>query len=253
MSVQTHQIIEVDCSIDHLDSDVILPLIQHKEDYGEDEATLRTHIAFIRDECLAILKPRGVYKLFNPALCTLPPSYTEPGIKLVGTMAVLRGQSVYERMRKAKHCVLMGAALGSKADMEALHARLCCTKQDEMVLDACLRALIERTADMTNAAIVKDALDRELYTDDRLSPGEENFPLNANDQIMFYVQAEKRLGILLNEDGSLEPRWSVLGVVGMYDKSHKGRRRACGRCKYREFCSIRAIGMNCHGKKGTFA
>ena len=44
----------------------------------------------------------------------------------------------------------------------------------------------------------------------------------------------------------------TVGVIGLYDPSHKGRKRACGRCKYRSYCSIRAIGMTCHGGKGSF-
>lgn len=249
MAVQTHQIIEVDCHIDHIDNEIIRSRLYTTID--EDEDTLQAHLSYVADECLAVLKPHGVYKLFNPAICTLPPSYTEPGIKLVGTMAVLRGKSVYDRMRKATHCVMLATTLGSQTNLQDLHDRFSHTIQDEAVLQACLATLIERASDITNAEIIKDAMERDLYTDDFLRPGDGDFPLETLSQIMFYVQAEKRLGIQLQRD-KLIPPWSALGVVGMYDKTQKGRRRACGRCKFRDFCSIRAIGMNCHGKKGSF-
>ena len=76
-----------------------------------------------------------------------------------------------------------------------------------------------------------------------------DFPLDTRSQFVFYTQSEKRLGLKLGKDGVFEPRYSTVGVIGLYDPSHKGRKRACGRCKYRSYCSIRAIGMTCHGGK----
>ena len=113
-------------------------------------------------------------------------------------------------------------------------------------LDASMGARID-------AAIVAAAMDEGLYTDDRLSPGMGDFPLDTRSQFVFYTQSEKRLGLKLGADGAFSPRYSTVGVVGLYDPSQKNRKRACGRCKYRSYCSIRAIGMTCHGGKGTFA
>ena len=123
---------------------------------------------------------------------------------------------------------------------------------DRALADACARALVESAADHVNAAIVAAAMEEGLYTDDRLSPGMGDFPLDTRSQFVFYTQSEKRLGLKLGKDGVFEPRYSTVGVIGLYDPSHKGRKRACGRCKYRSYCSIRAIGMTCHGGKGSF-
>lgn len=200
--------------------------------------------------CLAAYEPRGVYKLFNPAICTLPPEYVEPAIKLVGTMMMFHGQSVYERLRRAAHCALMAVTIGPDnpealpPDADAL---------DVALADACAKALVECAADHVNAAIVAAAVEEGLYTDDRLSPGMGDFPLDTRSQFVFYTQSEKRLGLKLEKEGTFRPRYSTVGVVGLYDPSQKGRKRACGRCKYRSYCSIRAIGMTCHGKKGSFA
>lgn len=249
MAVQTHQIIEVDCRFDSFDSEGIL---SHIEPLLGDDPNLPARISRVGQACLDLLSPRGVYRLFNPAICTLPPSYTEPGIKLVGTMAVLRGESVYGRLKKATHCAMLASTLGSSSAVEGLLNRFEPTGPDRVALSACMEFLSQRTCNMTNAAIVKDALERDLYTDDCLRPGEEDFPLEAQSLIAFYTQSEKRLGMKVSGDDLLPPG-SRLGIVGLYDKSQKGRRRACGRCNYRDFCSIRAIGMTCHGRKGTFA
>lgn len=249
MSISAHKIIEVDCSMRDLDESLVLDHLKNLIEIDEAKAL----VGFMVGECIACLKPRGVYKLFNPAICTLPPAYTEPGIKLVGTLVVLKGRCVYNRLRKATHCVMMAATAGTPESIESLRNRLVVTEQDAFAFEACLTALAQRAADMTNAAIVQEAMQLELYTDDFLSPGMEDFPIQQNDQIHFYTQAEKRLGIFLGCDSASLSPWNILGIVGMYDRSQKGRRRACGRCKFREFCSIRSIGMNCHGKKGKFS
>ena len=213
-----------------------------------DEAARRIDAASAA--CLAAYEPRGAYKVFNPAICTLPPEYVEPAIKLVGTMMMFHGQSVYERLRRAAHCALMAVTIGPD-NPEALPADA--DELDRALADACAQALVECAADHVNAAIVSAALEEDLYTDDRLSPGMGDFPLDTRSQFVFYTQSEKRLGLKLGADGAFSPRYSTVGVVGLYDPSQKNRKRACGRCKYRSYCSIRAIGMTCHGAKGTFA
>lgn len=250
MSVQLQQILEIDCKIERLDVNNVIGRIDvANEDLAD---SFETDVVYILDECLKVLKPRGVYKLFNPAICTLPPNYSEPAIKLVGTMMVFKGKEFYDRMRRAKHTALLASVIGSQEEQDFLREKLCYTPLQTKILEACFEAISERVGDMVNADIIQRALDEGLYTDDRLMPGESDFPLETRSDIVFYIQSEKRLGQSLDESLELHPLHSIVGVVGMYDKSHKGRRRACGRCKYREFCSIRAIGMNCHGSKGTF-
>lgn len=259
MTGAVRQIIEVPCTVGALERSEVLAQLPPEAaralgadaaDGGALDAEAGARLDAAVAACLAAYRPRGVYKLFNPAICTLPPEYVEPAIKLVGTMMMFHGQSVYERLRRAAHCALMAVTIGPDnpaavpADADEL---------DRALADACAKALVESAADRVNAAIVAAALDDGLYTDDRLSPGMGDFPLDTRSQFVFYTQSEKRLGLKLGKDGVFEPRYSTVGVIGLYDPSQKNRKRACGRCKYRSYCSIRAIGMTCHGTKGTFA
>ena len=258
MAGSVRQIIDVPCTVEALERSEALSQLAPEaltalgaESIDGDalgvEAAARVDAAI--EACLAAYDPRGVYKLFNPAICTLPPEYSEPAIKLVGTMMMFHGQSVYERLRRAAHCALMAVTIGPD-NPAALPADA--DELDRALADACARALVESAADHVNAAIVAAAMEEGLYTDDRLSPGMGDFPLDTRSQFVFYTQSEKRLGLKLGKDGVFEPRYSTVGVIGLYDPSHKGRKRACGRCKYRSYCSIRAIGMTCHGGKGSF-
>ena len=95
MAGSVRQIIEVPCTVEALERSEALSQLAPEaltalgaESIDGDalgvEAAARVDAAI--EACLAAYDPRGVYKLFNPAICTLPPEYSEPAIKLVGTM-----------------------------------------------------------------------------------------------------------------------------------------------------------------------
>ena len=213
---------------------------------------LGSRIAPILSSCAAAADAKGAYKLYNPAICTLPPAYTEPAIKLVGTMMVLHGRTAYEKLDKAKHCALLAATLG--LDESALKASIVHDRDDEIVVDACLDALLERCGNMMGNAISETAMSRELYTDDLLRFGDEGFPEGQLSDILFYTKAEDKLGLSIDSSGEttkIAPPHSLVGMIALFDPS-KGKKRSCALCHYREFCNIRAIGLTCHGRKRTF-
>lgn len=249
MSVQAHQIVEVDCPIERLGSPAVMAFLN--DDAGQADSienTVEAMMQALRES----LAPRGVYKLFNPATCTLPPAYTEPGIKLVGTMAVLRGEAVYDRMRRATHCVIMATTVGSEATISELRPRLVHSEDEARAFDACLQAIEAYSEDLVCNAVREEAARLGLHVDEPLQAGEGDFPLETNTQLLFYTQAERRLGVTCEKSGEITSEGSHLGVMGMYDATQKNRKRACARCRNRATCSIRAIGMNCHGRRGRF-
>ena len=249
MSISAHQIVEVPCSCEQISLERVL---ERAFPQGEPDPATKEKTRAMLNACLAEIEPKGVYKIFNPATCTLPPEYTEPGIKLVGTLVVLKGQLIYEKLSKAKHCVMLGATAGSPDKINRLASTFVTSDEDRRLFEAILAVMAEHATSLTNLAVVKEAMALGLSTDDFISPGTGDFPLEQNDQIHFYTQAEQRLEMPLeNKMQALDP-WNILGVVALYDESQRSRRRACGRCKFRTFCSIRAIGMNCHGRKGSF-
>lgn len=243
-------VIDVPCPLeasDDLARDVLRAL-------GTGPSTdLGSRVAPMLAACVSASDAKGAYKLYNPAICSLPPEYTEPAIKLVGTMVVLHGRTVYEKLDKAKHCALLAATLG--IDEETLRIELVRNADDETVFNACLDAMMKRCADIVGNKITEGAMARDLYTDDLLALGDDGFPEGQVSDILFYTKAEDKLGIELVEDETgnahVRPTRSVVGLIALFDPS-KGKKRSCALCHYREFCNIRAIGMTCHGRKRTF-
>lgn len=242
-------VIEVPCALDATD-DLAQEVFRALE--TDASTDLGSHVAPMLDACTAAADAKGVYKLYNPAICSLPPEYTEPAIKLVGTMIVLHGRTAYEKLDKAKHCALLAVTLG--IDEEALRKELVRNSDDKSVFEACLDAMIRRCANIVGNRITEGAMARDLYTDDLLALGDDGFPEHQTSDILFYTKAEDKLGITLVEDETgthVAPARSIVGMIALFDPS-KGKKRSCALCHYREFCNIRAIGMTCHGRKRTF-
>ena len=251
MPVQFHQLVEVPCAFEAPAPESVIALAEanHPDAAPFDPVQAKR----CAQTCASDLHPRGTYRLYNPAICTLPPKYTEPGIKLVGTMAVLRGEEAYNRMSKAEHCAVVAATPGTALQASALLKRFAGTPQGNALLESCLQIAADAALEAVLTRLNEEAQGLGLLTDDILVPGSLGFPLSMNSQIFFYTQAEGRLGMRCTEDGSVYPRQAFIGVVGLYKSTGKSRKRACARCTNARHCSIRAIGMNCHGRKGSFS
>ena len=243
--MQVHTIHEIDCSVDAIDPAVVEAFLDAELC---DDPMLADSICALADPLVAALTPRGVYKLFNPAICTLPPKYTEPAIKLVGTLAVLHGSAAYERMAEAEHTAMAVSTVGTDEEVAALRERLVHNELDALLFDACLEALASLAADRLAEAVAADAQERGLHRGSTLETGTEDFPLSMNTTLAFFTQTEKRLGLTAAEDGTPWDRWSTWGVFGLYNTEQK-KRRGCAYCHNVRTCTIRKIGMTCHGRR----
>lgn len=243
--MQVHTIHEIDCSVDDIAPEVVEAFLDAEL---SDDPMLADSIHRMADALCENLRPRGVYKLFNPAICTLPPKYTEPAIKLVGTLAVLYGEAAYDRMSDAEHTAMVVSTLGTDEEVAALHDRIVESELDELLFTACLEAMASLAADKLAAAVADDAHERGLHRGSTLESGTEDFPLSMNKTLCFFTQSEKRIGLSSDDEGAVSNQWSTLGVIGLYNEAKK-KRRGCAYCHNVKTCTIRKIGMTCHGRR----
>ena len=155
--MQVHVIHEIDCSVERIDPAVVEAFLDAEL---SDDPMLADSICAMADAMSAELHPRGVYKLFNPAICTLPPKYTEPAIKLVGTLAVLYGSAAYDRMSEAEHTAMVVSTVGTDEEIGRLREHLVKSDMDALLFDACLEAMASLAADKLAEAVADDAHER---------------------------------------------------------------------------------------------
>lgn len=112
-----------------------------------------------------------------------------------------------------------------------------------VILDACASALVEQGCDAAEQEISSRFPD--LYLTDRFSPGYGDLPLSLQKDLCAALDAQRRLGIYVNESMLMTPQKSVTALIGLSRKPQMARIRGCGYCSMRERCSLRKGGKHC--------
>lgn len=161
---------------------------------------------------------------------------------LKGSGVVLRGKSAETMLRDCHHAALMICTLGFGFEAE-LRTRQARSMADTLVLDACGSALTEEGCDDAEREIA--SLMPGSFLTDRFSPGYGDLPLALQEDISRALNAEKLLGVHLNESLLFYPCKTVSAIIGIADEAQPARIRGCDSCSMREKCSIRKRGGSC--------
>lgn len=161
---------------------------------------------------------------------------------LKGSGVVLRGKSAETVLRDCHHAALMICTLGFGFEAE-LRTRQARSMADALVLDACGSALTEEGCDDAEREIA--SLMPGRFLTDRFSPGYGDLPLTLQEDISRALNAEKLLGVHLNESLLFYPCKTVSAIIGIADEAQPARIRGCDSCSMREKCSIRRRGGSC--------
>lgn len=179
--------------------------------------------------------PKYIYRLF-------PLVKSGDSFELSGSGIALRGKSAETMLQDCHHAVLMICTLGFGFEAE-LRTRQARSMADALILDACGSALVEEGCDEAEREIAA-ALPGKFLTD-RFSPGYGDLPLTLQEDISRILNAEKHLGVHLNESLLYYPCKTVSAVIGIADAVQPARIRGCDSCSMRETCSIRKRGGSC--------
>jgi len=179
--------------------------------------------------------PRYIYRVF-------PLAKSEGSFMLSGSGIILRGKSAETMLRDCHHAAIMICTLGYGFEAE-LRTRQARSMADALVLDACGSALVEEGCDEAEREI--DAALPGKFLTDRFSPGYGDLPLTLQGEISRVLNAEKMLGVHLNESLLFYPCKTVSAFIGIADKAQPARIRGCDSCSMRDTCSIRKRGGSC--------
>ncbi len=168
-----------------------------------------------------------------------------PHVCLQGTSLVLEGPSICDFLAGATQVALLACTLGASADREL--RRLSATDAlGQVIFDAACTDLVEWGADEVCREIAAWGRERGLVAGDRFSPGYADFPLSVQAHFLDVLQAQKRLGLTVNESSLLVPTKSVTCVVGLYpSEPERGRHLGCGVCNLWQNCQMRLRGTPC--------
>ena len=145
--------------------------------------------------CLKTIRPKNVYKTFELE-----------NMSLKGTNFTLQGESVKSHLKGCDRVILMAATCGFDLDQQI--AKMFLTdKTSALILDSAGSVAIESYLDNI-CSVFENATDR-------FSSGYGDFPLSANKNISEILNAQRIIGLNVNESFLLSPKKSVTAVIGL--------------------------------------
>ncbi len=144
-------------------------------------------------------------------------------------------------MLKESHaCIFMAATLGSRIDKEMKKLQV----QDMMkavLFDSCASAAIEAVCDNLQKELQKSY----PYLTDRYSCGYGDLPITLQASFLQALDAQRRIGLHVNESSLLVPMKSVTAIIGIADRIQPAVLRGCGHCQLVKQCAYRKRGKFC--------
>lgn len=191
------------------------------------------------EKALALLErvsaPVHIYRVFEIGR-------SSEGWELLGSGITLGGKSADTMLSGCHMAAIMICTIGFgfEAELRKAQAR---SMADAVILDACGSALVEEGCDEAEREI-SAALPGKHLTD-RFSPGYGDLSLELQTEISRVLNAEKLLGVHLNESLLFYPSKTVSAIIGIADEKQPARIRGCDYCSMRESCALRKRGGSC--------
>ena len=187
-----------------LDDLVIKDALRYLGAKAEDEqaeALLRK----VLDDYRSVFSPRHVTAFFLV-------ESTSPVVTFSGTEIVLEGESIRRHFSGATEGLFSAFTLGIAFDKKVRELSLV-YPTESVALNAIGSAYAERKADelLKEVRLKKEA--EGFKTTFRFCPGYGDLPLKTNAMIAAALNAGKRIGLTVTEDGLLLPVKSIVGVT----------------------------------------
>ena len=144
-----------------------------------------------------------------------------------------------------RSCVVMAVTLGPEVDRrtqllgrDSMSRALC--------LDACASVWADSLCDEVEDE-VEETLREGEYLTRRFSPGYGDVPMEFSGDLLWLVDAERRIGLTMTRKGMMLPVKSVPALLGI-SASPERRQRSCDDCSFAA-CQYRRKGGFCHDER----
>ena len=194
----------------------------------------------ILDECeaklLKAIDPRYIYKFF-------PIKKVDETIHIENTSLILTGNSILNHLKGCYGVILLSATLSNSADKIISEYQIK-DMTSALILDSMASTAIEQVCNIAEEEIRKK-INAEDFMTWRFSPGYGDLPIDLQKVFVRVTDAEKRIGLTVNEGGILLPRKSVTAIIGLSKQPIPKQRRGCAYCNMNKTCQFRKGGTHC--------
>ncbi len=169
----------------------------------DDELIQTVRDAFTRLE--NFVTPRCVWGRFHIV-------HFDGGIEIEG--AYLYSNNIARLTQRSDECYLLAATLGQEVDRQISIAQQK-NMLDGMALDACASVRIDAFIDQFIIENVKLSLHEGEKLTQRFSPGYGDLSMNAIEDIITILNAQKRIGLSVTRSLMMSPIKSVTAIIGI--------------------------------------
>lgn len=189
---------------------------------GEEERTVKL-IEEIAEVVSRTITPKSIKASYLP-------KRTEDGYALEGTDVVFKGKLIEKTLSASTKVHLFIATLTLQS--ERLMAKYSAADMERAVIaDACMTAYIEAYCDQTEGEIAAEERLMGRRTLPRISCGYGDFDIACQRDFVRLLNAEKLLGIKLNQSGMFVPNKTVTALVAV-TSGEADLKTGCGVCGF---------------------
>ena len=158
----------------------------------------------------------------------------------------LPGNDIKQMLCECGKVVMMAATLGPQVERLIMKYNVL-DMADALIMDACASTAIENVCDNFENELREKYLKEGKYLTDRFSPGYGDMPLDFQMEFCRILNAEKRIGLSVQQNMIMIPRKSVTAIIGISDKKQTLRAKGCEVCNMFKNCNYRKEGVTCNG------
>ena len=192
---------------------------------GKPDIDLLMQLAEAEEKLFAAAMPQGIYRV-------MPVEAITP-----------HGEAIKKHLEGCDEVAIMGVTLGAMVD-NLIRTSQVRNMAEAFILDCGASVLVERIASDLESCVMRE---QEKYTTVRYSPGYGDYPVTLQAELIWLMDAHRKIGLTVNKNFMLTPQKSVTAVMGMSDHPVSGYLATCEECTIREKCELRKKGKNCVG------
>lgn len=195
-------------------------------------------ITAILDTCEPIvrkrLRPAYVYR-------EVEVTFSDDGVHLSGVNVPLTGKDIRSHLFGCKKAIIFAATVSAEADKLIRQAAVT-DMTESLAFDCLCSAAIEQVCNRAEEEIFAGS---KVYRTWRFSPGYGDLPISLQKELLYALNAQRRIGLTVTANSLLIPSKSVTAIIGVSDEpitQHK--KGGCAECNMRGRCAFSKEGSN---------
>lgn len=202
--------------------------------YGSNkpDSNMKELLSFCEKELLENIYPNYVYKVFD----------LDDKCNLVNCDFDLQGDDIKNHLKGCEKAVLMCVTLSSDVD-KLIRVKQIGNMAQATIIDSMASALVEQACDKVEEIIRNELKGYKLTW--RYGLGYGDFPLEGQKQFLNVLDAQKKVGVCVNNSFILTPTKSVTCVIGAGKGNVNDSERDCEFCNLKNSCQFRKRGERC--------